>query len=60
MCNLLLAVLAAVSVTIGGTAIALPTGAATAAAPAAPAAARITWGNARIQASSRRMRSAAS
>jgi pimeloyl-ACP methyl ester carboxylesterase len=42
--KLLLAVLAAVSVTIGGTAIALPTGAATAAAPAAPAAARITWG----------------
>src|SRR5690349_24443807 len=45
MRKLLIAVLAAVSVTIGGTAIALPTGAATASVTAtAPAAGHITWG----------------
>jgi pimeloyl-ACP methyl ester carboxylesterase len=45
MRKLLIAVLAAVSVTISGTAIALPTGAATASVTAAaPAAGHITWG----------------
>jgi len=50
MRKLLIAVLAAVSVTIGGTAIALPTGAATASVTAAaPAAGHITWGKCAAQ-----------